>query len=122
MTALKRELEESSLVPSLRFLNEIDEYLESKRNDRFDSGYFDESDYYKKYVREEDKLISKDRLYEWYKNWGETCREKVCSRNVFYKQIRARIKKEVRPTIDKKRIYCLVLSETAADMSGVVSG
>jgi len=122
MTDLKRELEESSLVPSLRFLNEIDEYLESKRNDRFDSGYFDESDYYKKYVREEDKLISKDRLYEWYKNWGETCREKVCSRNVFYKQIRTRIKRELRPTIDKKRIYCLVLSETTTDSSGVVSG
>lgn len=125
MTALKQELEESSLVPSLRFLNELDEYLESKQNDRCDSGYFDESAYYKKYVREEDKLISKDKLYEWYKNWGETYREKVCSRAVFYKQIRNKVKKYVRPKIEGKRLLCVMLkesvSETGADMSRVVS-
>lgn len=126
MTDLKREMMSNSQTPALRFLNELDEYLESKRNDRYDSGYLDESDYYKKYVREEDKLISKDRLYEWYKNWGETCREKVCSRAVFYKQIRDKVKKLVRPTIEGKRLSCVKLNEgvsgTSTDVSRVVSG
>ena len=119
MTALKQELEESSLAASLRFLNELDDYLESKRNDRYDSGYFDESEYYKKYVREEDKLISKDKLYEWYKSWGESCREKVCSRAIFYKQLRPAIAKDVRPTIEGKRLLCVVMKEPPREAAAV---
>ena len=110
-TALNNELEDSSLQPSLRFLNEMDEYLESKRNERYDDGYHNESEYYAKYVKEVDGLISKDKLYEWFKNWGESCREKVCPRAIFFKQLRPRILKYSRPTIGTKRVCCVVLTE-----------
>lgn len=104
-TALKKELEDSSQCSSLRFLNELDDFLDSKGgNDVYDSLY------YKKFAVDEDEMISKDKLFEWYKSWGDASRERIVSRMVFFKQIRERIHKVARKTLEGKRVNCIKLN------------
>ena len=94
---------DSSKIPSVRFM----ETLAATPEDALPSYYASLEGLYN--VDAKDCIATKDHLYELFLKWAEQNREKTVPNNVFFRQAKGFVSKEIRPSYEGKRIQAVVL-------------